>query len=149
MPRRWKFQAYQKEQRAVTKLVMFSFGSIKTCRHDRCVGQRGLRSNLSRPRACTEQETAVSLGQVRTGRRWLRTSVFNYERMPSWNSRPHFKQTVFGWSSSHGCQVLGLLHHAESGRQRRSCHCGHLYCDERVLIFTCMDHRYMYPRDEQ
>ena len=41
MSRRWKFQAYQKEQRAVTKLVMFVFGSIESCRHDRCVGQRG------------------------------------------------------------------------------------------------------------
>ena len=138
MPRRWQFQAYQKEQRAVTKLVMFVFGSIESCRHDRCVGQRGLRSDLARPRVSAEQEAAVSPGQTRADCHWFRASVFHGTVIPISNKR---------CPGRHGCQVLGLLHHAESGRQRRSCHCGHLYCDERVFIFTCMDHRYMYQRD--
>ncbi len=79
---------------------------------------------------------------------WVgRSSVFDYERVPSRNSRPHFKQMVSWPSSSHCCQVPGLLHHTESWRQRRSRNCEHLYYDERVCIFTCLDHRYMYPKN--
>ena len=90
-----------------------SFGWFESCRHDRCVGQRGLRSNLARPRVCTKQKDAVSPGQARAARRWFRASVFDYERVPSRNSRPYLQQTVSG-SSSHCCQVPGLLHHTES-----------------------------------
>ncbi len=40
MPRRWNFQAYQKEQRA-HKTSHVSFELTETCRHDRGVGRRG------------------------------------------------------------------------------------------------------------
>ena len=90
-----------------------SFGWFESCRHDRCVGQRGIRSNIARPRACTKQKAAVLPGQARAARRWFRASVFDYERVPSRNSRPYLQQTVSG-SSSHCCQVPGLLHHTES-----------------------------------
>jgi hypothetical protein len=74
-----------------------SFGWAETYRHDHCMGQRGLRSDLARPRTSTEKEAAVSRVQARSTR-----------------------------------------HHTESRRQRRTCDCGHIYCDEQVLIVTCI-----------
>ena len=137
------------KSRDATALEVPSVPKRTTCCHQTShVSFRWFESadtNLARPRACTKQKAVVSPGQARVGCRWFRASVFKFERVPSRNSRPYLQQTVSG-SSSHCCQVFGLLHHTEPRRQRRSRNCGHRYCEENINIFTCMDHRYMYPK---
>ncbi len=136
MPRRWNNVLSPNES------CLF-FGSIETCRHDIVVWGNeniGPTSQGHAPAPNRKMQSLLAkhvLGVVGSEHRSSNLSACHHGTVVSiFNKRcPGRRHTCY--------QVFGLLHHAVSRRQRCLCHCGHLYCDEKMNIFTCVDHRYI------
>ena len=137
-PRRWKFEAYTKEHRAVKTLTTDLLGGLRP--YNTIIvsyGETGIWPQWKRTRTCSKQEVTVPLVQTSSFCHWIEKGLVYDQRMS-----PRTSSKAFACDTNNSLRhdaVQCLQYCAESRQERCARDCRHLLGNENLCGFTRVD----------